>query len=57
MREITYALESIEDPYVIENFIKRQDLNGCSILVNMLSYTDRDTEQRWLSVYNELFKY
>ncbi len=57
MREITYALESIEDPYVIENFIKRQDLNGCSILVNMLSYTDRDTEQRWLNVYNELFKY
>lgn len=57
MREITYALESIEDRSVMESFIKRQDIDGCSILINVLRYTDEEVEKRWTTVYSEVFKY
>lgn len=52
-----YALESIQDTTVMENFIKRQDFNGCSSLVNILRYTKSETEARWLDVYSNIFKY
>lgn len=57
MREIIYALESIDNPNIIKEFIKRQDINGCSILINTLRYVNKDTEERWLLIYNNLFKY
>jgi hypothetical protein len=57
LNEIMYALESIRDQTVIENFIKQQDVNGCSNLINTLRYTKEETETHWLDVYSKLFKY
>lgn len=57
MNEVIYALESITDRNTIERFIKRQDASGCELLVNVLTYADKDAEARWLAIYNELFKY
>ena len=57
MKEIVFALENIKDKNIIENFIKRQDINGCSILVNILGYTKPETERLWLGVYSDIFKY
>jgi hypothetical protein len=57
MKEVIQALESITNINIIENFIKRQDINGCSILINVLQYTNSETEKLWLGVYKDVFKY
>jgi hypothetical protein len=57
MKEVIQALESITNINIIENFIKRQDINGCSILISVLQYTNSETEKLWLGVYKDVFKY
>ena len=56
MKEVIHALETIKEREVIENFIKRQDMNGCNALINALRYTSGGTEDHWMEIYTKLFR-
>jgi hypothetical protein len=55
--ELTETLTNIKDIYLIRKLISNMNNQDIFKLISLLEYTDKDTQDRWLSTYSQLLKF
>lgn len=51
--EIVYFLRSVQSEEVMTSVIKNLDFTGLMMLFHYLECSEKQTEQKWLNVYNK----
>lgn len=51
--EIVYFLRNVQSEKVMTNVIKNLDFTELMMLFHYLKYSEKQTEQKWLNVYNK----
>lgn len=54
--EILKVLEDVDDFNLISQILSNMDNNDISKLMTMLSFTDTETQDKWLDTYSKLYK-
>jgi hypothetical protein len=55
--ELTETLTNVKDIDLIRKLISNMNNNDIFKLISLLEYTDKDTQDRWLSTYNQMMKF
>jgi hypothetical protein len=53
---IIHFLENAHDEEVMANFLQRLTYKELFTIFNLLELSDKETEKRWINVYNNLLK-
>jgi hypothetical protein len=55
--ELTETLTNIKDIELIRKLISNMNNQDIFKLISLLEYTDKKTQDRWISTYNQLVKF
>lgn len=56
MKEIAYVLQHTDDERIMRDMFLRMSIDDVFKVFNITEFLDRETEERWLRVYNNLSK-